>query len=265
MLVLLLALLTGSGSADPAVSPAVIQGRLLRLHMKGEDRVAELRRIFSEAGCPSSSYREEKIRNAKLPNVICTLPGSSSKKIVVSAHYDNRGPGEGAIDNWTGASVLPSVYQLLRSKNRRLTYEFIAFTDEDKGLAGSRDHVNHLSREERALTIANVNVDCLGLASQIHAWAGPSDPRLLASAAIVANQTGVAVRPESMDPRHVSDASAFLASQIPAIDFHSLSREALVTLHNQRDSGTALDLGSYYRQYRFLVAYLEYLEASLAR
>ncbi len=202
-------------------------------------------------------------RFERLPNLICVLPGSSRQTVVVGAHYDNRGPGEGAIDNWSGASLLPSLYESLRASPHRLTFAFVGFTDEEKGLIGSRDYVNRLSKEQRADILLNVNIDSIGLPGPIRVWAGRSDDVLLSSAALVADRTKTSIRADVLDKRYDSDAAAFMAWHIPIIDFHSLSQDTLPLLHSKRDIRTALDPNSYYNQYKFLVAYLEYLDTTI--
>src|SRR5262245_47650855 len=92
---------------------STIEARFSRLRAKNEDRALELRRLFAEAGCDSKNYVESPILSSKLPNLICIIPGQSKQTIVVGAHFDNRGPGEGAIDNWSGSSLLPSLYESL--------------------------------------------------------------------------------------------------------------------------------------------------------
>ncbi len=73
-----------------------------------------------------------------MPNLVCTLPGNSATDLIlVTAHFDRARAG--AIDNWTGASLLPSLFQTMRTNTgRRHTFLFIGFTDEEAGLEGSR-------------------------------------------------------------------------------------------------------------------------------
>ena len=264
-LFLLLLFASLSWAADPSrlLSTTVVQSRFARLHSKNEERAIELRNLFGEAGCDAKSYSEDHILSSKLPNLVCVLPGSSRQTVVVSAHFDNRGPGEGAIDNWSGAALLPSLFESLRGFPHRFTFEFIGFTDEEKGLIGSRDYVNHLSKEQRANILLDVNIDCMGLAGPIRVWAGRSDDFLLTSAALVGDQTKIYVRADTLSDRYDSDAAAFIAWRIPAIDFHSLSQDTIPLLHSKRDVRTALDPKSYYNHYQFLVAYLAYLDATI--
>jgi len=240
-----------------------IQSRFSRLHSKNEDRMVELRQLFEEAGCGSKSYSEAKILSSQLPNLICDLPGSSKRTVVVGAHFDNRGPGEGAIDNWSGASLLPSLFESLRGSTRNLSFEFIAFTDEEKGLIGSRDYAGHLSKQQRADIVVDVNIDSIGLPGPIRVWSGRSDDLLLRSAALVADQVKVPIGAMGLDKKYDSDAAAFMAWRIPVIDFHSLTADTLSLLHSKKDVRTAIDAKSYYDDYRFLAEFLAYLDDTL--
>jgi len=252
------------GADEPRiVGPEIIQSRFSGLRQKNDERAQQLRRLFMEAGCGDRSYSEDKILSSPLPNLLCVLPGSSGRIVVVSGHFDNRGPGEGAVDNWSGAALLPSLYESLQGSSHRLTFEFIAFTDEEKGLIGSRDYAGHLSKEHRAQILLNVNIDSIGLPGPIRAWAGRSDDFLMTSAAIVADRVKVRIGASTLDKRYDSDAGAFIAWKIPVIDFSSLTQDTLPLLHSKKDVRKAIDAKSYYDDYRFLAAYLAYLDATV--
>jgi hypothetical protein len=116
------------------VSQQVIIQRLQRLRKKNAEREIELSTIFHEAGCETDQLREQVVRRNDPPNVICTLPGSTNSLIIVAAHFDHADAGMGAVDDWSGASLLPSLYQALRDVPRGHTFVFIGFTDEEDGL-----------------------------------------------------------------------------------------------------------------------------------
>ena len=77
------------------------------------------------------------MKGSRLPSVICWPPGSSDKVIIVGVHFDRVSKGDGVVDNWSGASLLPSLYEAVKSEPRKHTYIFIGFTDEEVGEAGS--------------------------------------------------------------------------------------------------------------------------------
>ena len=96
----------------------VIAQRLRRLHPKDADRETELKTIFGEAGCPADQVGEQIVRHKDPPNLMCTLPGSTNSVIIVGAHFDHADEGMGAVDDWSGASLLPSLYQSLGQRPR---------------------------------------------------------------------------------------------------------------------------------------------------
>jgi hypothetical protein len=69
-------------------------------------REVTLKEMFAEAGCGDQHISEQPVKGSKLPNVICILPGSSDKVIIVGAHFDRAPEGDGVVDNW-GASHRP--------------------------------------------------------------------------------------------------------------------------------------------------------------
>lgn len=82
--------------------------------------------------------------------------------IIIGAHYDHVDAGDGVVDNWSGASLLASLYQAVKVEPRTHSYIFIGFTDEEKGEVGSHFYVRQMTQEQVALTDAMVNMDTLG-------------------------------------------------------------------------------------------------------
>jgi hypothetical protein len=120
------------------VEPAVLEQRLLRVVDKNREREQTLHELFEDAGCKQEKLAEVPVKGSRTPNIICTLTGTEDARVIVGAHYDKVENGHGVVDNWSGASLLPSLFQGLNSQARRLTFVFIGFTDEEKGLVGSR-------------------------------------------------------------------------------------------------------------------------------
>src|SRR5262252_4351933 len=121
------------------VDRKVVQSRFSTLPLKNRDRASVLQELFAAAHCDGDRYEERAVKRSKLPNLVCTLPGSSDETVIVSAHYDKVDPdgSQGAVDNCSSASLLPSLYEALAVRPRRLTMAFIGFTDEEAGLVGS--------------------------------------------------------------------------------------------------------------------------------
>jgi acetylornithine deacetylase/succinyl-diaminopimelate desuccinylase-like protein len=242
------------------VAPEVVEQRFARLQPKNADRADSLRAIFTEAGCTSENWTEQKIKRSKLPNLICTLPGSSDRRVVVSAHYDKVDAGQGAIDNWSGASLLPSLYESLREAPRTLTYVFLLTTDEEKGLIGAQEYVRLLTKAQLPSIVAQVNLDSLGLAGPTYAWHSRADKNLWNAAVLVSNALKLPLSGMNIDGAGESDSLPFTTKHIPVIDFHSLNRETIKILHTPKDVPAAHDPASYYDSFRLLTAFLAYLD-----
>jgi len=263
---LLLVLLAGSrilaqNITFATVEPSVVEQRFARLRPKNDERASVLREIFHEAGCTDEHWAEVKVRGSKLPNLICTLAGSSARQVIVTAHYDQTGGGQGAIDNWSGASLLPSLYQSLSNQPRTLTFVFVLTMDEEKGMVGSRDFASHLSPEQVRNTVANVNIDSIGLPGQTYLWASRAAPELLNATALIASAMKLNVGPMNIDGVGESDSRPFLDRRIPVIDFHSLTGKTITLLHSKKDVPEAINSAAYYDTFHLITGLLAYLDA----
>jgi hypothetical protein len=96
------------------VPETMVKNRLTRGEVRHKERQAAIQDLFSEAGC---SVEEQRIDRSSA-NVICTLPGQTSSTIVVGGHFDFVDRGKGMVDDWSGTSLLPSLYQSLKSRPR---------------------------------------------------------------------------------------------------------------------------------------------------
>jgi len=183
-------------------------------------------------------------------------------RVIVGAHYDKVAKGHGVIDNWTGASLLPSLFQSLHGHQRRLTFVFIGFTDEEVDLLGSRGYVRRLSEEDKSKIFAMVNIDSLGL-SETKVWLSLADKDLASAAAKVAQAMNLPLSASDLDGIGLSDSMPFLDAKIPVIDFHSVTRKNISVLHSSRDNFRKLKIQEYVDSCNLLVAYLAYLDATL--
>src|ERR1700744_2836821 len=161
------------------VNPQVVRARLDDYKGNDTDREGTLKKIFTEAGCPSSSLSEQAVPLNKQPNVICLLPGSTPETIVIGAHFDHVAEGSGLIDNWSGASLLPSLFQSVSGLPRKHTFIFVGFAAEEKGEIGSKFYVSQLSKETLSHIQLMINLDTLGLGPS-EVWESRSDKHALA-------------------------------------------------------------------------------------
>ena len=137
------------------VSREVVEARLGKYAGSNKQREITLKQMFLEAGCDEQHLSEQPVKGSKQPNVICLLPGTSDKVIIVGAHFDYVSAGNGVVDNWSGASLLPSLYQAIKIEPRKHSYIFIGFTDEEVGEVGSAFYVHQMSKEQVAATGCN--------------------------------------------------------------------------------------------------------------
>jgi Iap family predicted aminopeptidase len=217
--------------------------------------------MFGEAGCDAEHVSEQPVKGAKLPNVICALPGSSGKVIIVGAHFDHVSEGDGVVDNWSGASLLPSLYEALKNAPRSHTYLFIGFTYEEKGEVGSRFYAKQMSKDQVDATDAMVNMDTLGLAPT-EVWASHSDKQLTGALVFVAQQLKLPVTGVNVEQVGSTDSEQFAARKVPSITIHSLTQDTWNAriLHTSRDKFSAIRLDEYYDSYRLIAAYIAFLD-----
>lgn len=251
-------LLTPASAADlkyALVSRDQLMQGLQDAPAKNTDRALELEKMFRSVGCEPS---EELVKKLSEPNVICVLPGSTESVIVVGAHLDHVKEGDGIIDDWSGASMLPSLYRSLADMPRSHTFIFIGFGGEEEWLVGSDFHVRHLKPEERKQIAAMINLECLGV-STTKVWTGHSDPYLLK--ALIAMSKFVQLPLSGADLEYVStDSESFATYKIPRITIESLTQAMLPLLHSKNDNIKAIDPALYYDSYRLIAAYLALLD-----
>lgn len=243
------------------VEPSIIEDRLRRVVDKNSQREKTLHALFEEAGCKGDRLAEQPVKGSRTPNVICTLKGTEDATIVVGAHYDKVDNGHGVVDNWSGASLLPSFFQGLQANPRRMTFVFIGFTSEEEGLVGSKFYVSRLTKEQRETIQAMVNIDSLGL-SDTKVWLSYADKKLAAAAFKIAHSLNVPLAVVNVEKVGLSDSGSFRDKKIPCIDFHSVTQETLPILHSPRDTLSAIRLPEYQNSYTLLAVYLAYLDVA---
>src|SRR2546422_2997488 len=94
------------------VSQEGVEDRLRKYTGDNKQRETTLKQMFTDAGCDGQHISEQPDRS--FPNVICVLPGSSDKVIIVGAHFDRVSEGDGVVDNCSGASLLQSLYEAVK-------------------------------------------------------------------------------------------------------------------------------------------------------
>jgi Zn-dependent M28 family amino/carboxypeptidase len=245
------------------VEQGTVEQRLKTAPAKNPEREPELHQLFEGAGCAGEALTEATVKGANSPNLICTLRGESDSIIVVGAHFDKVAAGEGVVDNWSGASLLPSLFESLKGEPRRHTFVFIGFTDEEKGLVGSEAYAKRLTREERSKIRAMVNMDSLGL-SPTKVWLSHADKKLAEALNLVAHTMKLPLTWVNVEGVGAStDSEPFASRKIPSLTIHSVTQETFPVLHSAKDQLSAIHLDDYYATYKLVAVYLAYLDQTL--
>jgi len=240
------------------VDPPVLESRLAAGAVSYGQRQARIEELFHDAGCQVEEERVGKHSG----NVICTLPGESESVIAVGGHFDFAEAGKGIVDDWSGASLLASLYQALKTRPRRHTFVFIAFADEEKGLVGSSRHVRNMTPEEKALTHAFVNLECLGV-GPVNVWLHRAAPPLAARLGEIATTLHIPLQAVNVEQVGDDDSHPFLSAHIPVITIHSITQATWPILHTARDQINAIHFDDYYDAYKLAAYYLAYLDLKI--
>jgi Peptidase family M28 len=239
-----------------------INRRLGDFKNTNSQREQELHALFEEVGCRGEHLTEQAVKHSHDPNVICTLPGQTDSRIIVGAHFDFVNLGQGVVDNWSGCSLLPSLYQSLKNSERRHAFVFVGFSDEEKGLVGSAFYVHGMNKHEIAGISAMVNMDSLGTTpAKLDLTRG--DKRLAEAFASVSHSTQLPFSVMNVGKAGRSDSDSFRDRGVPSITVHSMTNETWPILHSSRDQMSEIHLSDYYDTYRLMAAYLAYLDATL--
>ena len=244
------------------LGPTTIQQRLNLVPRKLADRVAALESLFHEVGCDGERFFKQPVRHSRAPNLVCTLIGQTDNEIIVGGHLDSIELGMGAVDDWSGASLLPSLYQSLKETPRRHRFVFVGFAAEEQGLVGSNAFVANLKRDEVRKIRAMINLECLGLGPP-EVWVSRANKRLLDEYSVVASILHVPLRGMNVERAGDDDAHSFLNVGIPVLTIHSLTPGNWHILHHASDKLEAIRPDDYYTAYRMIAAYLAYLDNTL--
>jgi hypothetical protein len=231
----------------------------------GDNQVREdvIHEWFAQSGCAKADLSEQPVKFGLPPNVLCVLPGETQEVVVVGAHTDKvMRAGDGVVDNWSGASLLPSLLFSLSAVKRHHTFVFVGFTAEEKGMVGSEYYVDHLTAEARARIEAMVNMDSLGV-TPTKVWVTHADKPLLDALASVAMASKLPVSAANVDKIGTTDSEAFARYQIPRITLHSITQDTVSILHSPWDRLAAIKMNDYYDSYRLIAEYLAYLDDAL--
>ncbi len=125
------------------------------------------RKLAEAARDPSRSQVRLKIEaetgTRSTRNVLAERGGTSGSFIVVGAHLDSVTEGPGMNDNASGsAAILEAALRLAKEPAAGTPIRFAFWGAEERGLVGSRHHVDALPEEERRRIRFYINLDMVG-------------------------------------------------------------------------------------------------------
>lgn len=232
--------------ADAAVSPC-----------KNEDRLEAVRELFSRCGASADSVKIAAAGRYK--NVVVTVPGIGSGTVIIGAHFDKVKDGCGAVDNWSGVTLVAHLYKTFRQVQSRRTLIFVAFGGEEEDLNGSRALANAIPKDERNSYCAMLNFDSFGL-GRPQIIEEISSPKLTRLVAKIAEESKIPFYAGTLRIGD-SDSTSFKRVGIPAVTLHGLSSEWNKILHTNKDTVTVIKSASLYAGYVLAVDVMKQLDS----
>jgi hypothetical protein len=244
------------------VNRDVLEQRLRLAHPDNAVRFTRLKSLFDELGCRGANIREQPVKGSQQPNIICGVPAAEAPRtIIVGAHFDSIG-GDGIIDNWSGAVLLPIYAEFMRRAPRRHTFEFVAFAGEEKGLLGSHVYVKSIPKADRARIAAVITIDSIGL-TPTKCWPNGSTKELVNDAIAVATALNLRFDGVNVEGVATTDSAVFMEAHIPVLSIHSVTQQTFDRINNKHDVWSAVSWQDYYDTHRLLSALLVYLDQNL--
>jgi Peptidase family M28 len=258
-----------------ATPEAILSTEARTVPPKDQSRFDHLRSIFTEKGCSTDQLQIQPVdekHHATPGNLICTWPGDSPNTVVVLAEYQREGKGEGAIENWSGAVLLPYLYLAIQARPRENTWVFV----ESAGKSGAAAWVRSLTPAQKQQIRAMIDLDSLGVSPVTRFYSPNPDSNYLSApvvhlqmAMVLASLSDIRVpRPQSTSPLRwlpSDDTQPFRYSHIPCILIHSISVKDADLPGSSRDTADAIDTSAYYQNYRAIAVFLVALDSLAAR
>jgi Iap family predicted aminopeptidase len=229
---------TETGCINPSFSPRdsnLFASDFQRLESPPHDNRlrGELAEAYLMESC--SGVARQEINHHRGNNLICLIPGKTESKIVVGAHYDKTGHGDGVADNWSGIVLITRLAAELMEHQPTLSWELIAFGAEESDLLGSKSYIK--KEAEAGDILAMINVDTLGL-GKVNIDSR-SDERLDCIASDLAELMNVEISNTRMD-HAIGDWQPFSRKGVPVLNLHSLNRQSIKKVHTRKDRRQAI-------------------------
>lgn len=230
---------------------------------KSEERLEAVKNLFIKMGAKPEEITIEKFDKEKISNVVVMKKGKTDEKIIVGAHYDKWKEGCGAIDNWTGISIIAHLYKSLSQIETNKTYIFVAFDQEEPGLFGSEAMAKNIPKENRQQYCSMVNFDSFGFAAPF-VLSNTSTGKLADFAKKLAKENNfkmVEVTIAGAD----ADSTSFKTRDIPSVTLSGLDNTWQRILHTNNDKIEKINMSSVYFGYRFGLILIGNLDENICR
>ncbi len=227
---------------------------------ESKERLAAVKKLFAQTGAKDEEIIIETFNKDKIKNVVVKRKGKTDETVIVGAHYDKSDAGCGAIDNWTGVSMIAHIYKTLSQMETEKSYIFVAFDQEEKGLLGSDAMARAIPKESRSQYCAMVNIDSFGFSAPFSLQQA-TNSKMVKIAKVVAEEGKLKFADVTI-PGANSDSSSFNQIKIPAITFSGLDNNWQKYLHSKNDQLERINMDSVYLGYRFVLAFISKLETA---
>jgi len=227
---------------------------------KAEERFESVKKLFAQTGAKDGEITVEKYNKDKISNVVVRKKGKTDETIVIGAHFDKTADGCGAIDNWTGVTIIAHLLKTLRQIETEKSYVFVAFDQEEKGLLGSDAMAKAIPKENRGKYCAMINFDSFGLAAPM-ILQNASSSKMISAAKKLGEENNFKLIDVAIAGSD-SDSSSFKNRDIPAITFSGLNGDWQKYLHSKNDKLEKINMKSVYLGYRFGLMFAVKMDAA---
>lgn len=236
--------LTGA-AAIPSIGISQEDGRTLRRELAlGPPEV----RLLVDGGSTEMSAS----------NVSAVKAGSGDGIVIVGGHIDSVPAGPGANDNGSGTAVVTELGRAILGKTYPFEIRLAAFGAEEVGLIGSKHYVAGMSDEERQRVIGMINLDMVGVGTQLRLGGSPS---LVAQGISAASTIGQSASRLTGGMSAASDHASFIDAGMPAVFIY---RSEDPNYHTANDLFEYVDSGHLDTAGRLVLAILDMLASDAA-
>ncbi|HEX4038423.1 MAG TPA: hypothetical protein VHX37_10230 [Acidobacteriaceae bacterium] len=236
-------------------------------------RFDRLKALFADQGCSGDQLKIQPRGKSHDPgNLVCTWPGTSTSTIIVLAEYQHQGKGQSAVENWSGAVLLPYLYFAMQVRPRENTWVFV----ESGSKSGADDYIHSLTGEQKKQIRAMIALDSLGVSPVLrfysldpeHVYLPAPTAHLQMTLALATLSDRTVPRPQAISPSRwlrTDDTQPFRYSHVPCILLDSIAQEDAGLPGSAHDIPSAIDGNAYFLNYRAIAVFFVGLDPLAAK